>query len=137
MNKIIKEVGLKKATIPDKIPPKIIKIPVNVIDSHPKNIINSDIKRNSEGAKTASAWPVFKKNEREKVPNYRPVSILNCFSKIYEKYILKQFKPYLNDFLFQYMSAYRVVHYSLRHVLIRLIEHSKKLLMKTLLQIQH
>ena len=42
--------------------------------------------------------PIFKKNEREKVENYRPASILNCFSKICEKYILKQFKTFLNDF---------------------------------------
>ena len=34
--------------------------------------------------------------------------MLNYFSKIYEKYILEQFKPFLNDFLSQYMAAYRV-----------------------------
>ena len=42
--------------------------------------------------------PIFKKNEGEKVENYRPASILNCFSKICEKYILKQYKTFLNDF---------------------------------------
>ena len=56
-------------------------------------------------------------------------SILNCFSKIYGKYILDQFKPFLNDFLSQYMAPYRV-HHSSSHVLIRLIEHWKKALDK-------
>ena len=73
----------------------------NVIDLHLTGIINSDIEENSfsEGTKIASVRPIFKKNEREKVENYRPVSILNCFSKSYEKNILEQFKLFLNDFL--------------------------------------
>ena len=62
-----------------------------MIDSHLTNIIHKYIKKNSflEGAKIASLRPIFKKNEREKVENYRPVSILKCFSKIYEKYVLE------------------------------------------------
>ena len=78
-----------------------------MIDSHLTNIIHKYIKKNSflEGAKIASLRPIFKKNEREKVENYRPVSILKCFSKIYEKYVLEQFKPFLNDFLSEYMAA--------------------------------
>ena len=100
INKTIKEGDSKKATVPDKIPPKIIKLSANVIDCHLTNIINSDIEKNSfsEDAKIASVRPIFKKNEREIVENYRPVSILNCFSKNYEMYILEQFKSFLNDF---------------------------------------
>ena len=105
INKIIKEVDPKIATGPDKIPPKIIKLSANVIDSHLTNIINSDIEKKSfsECSIIASVRPIFKKNEREKVENYGPVISLNCFSKIYEKYILKHFKTFLNDFLFQYI----------------------------------
>ena len=68
INKIIKEVYPKKATGPDKIPLKIIKLSVNVIDSHLTNIINSDIEKNlfSQGAKIASVRPTFKKNELKK-----------------------------------------------------------------------
>ena len=33
----------------------------------------------SEKAKVGSARPIFKKNEREKIENYRPASTLNCF----------------------------------------------------------
>ena len=31
--------------------------------------------------------PIFKKEERDKPINYRPISILTCFSKIFEKLI--------------------------------------------------
>ena len=37
----------------------------------------------SEEPKTALVRPVFKKNERNKIGNYRPVSILNGMSEIY------------------------------------------------------
>ena len=58
-----------------------------MIDSHLTKIINSDIAKISfsEGAKIAFMRPIFKENGREKGENYGPVSILNCFSKIYEK----------------------------------------------------
>ena len=60
---------------------KFIKLSANVIDSHLANIINKDIDLNcySESAKIR---PIFKKDEKTKVKNYRPVSLLNIFSKI-------------------------------------------------------
>ena len=126
INKIIKELDPKKATGLDKIPPKIVKMSANVIDSHSANI-NNDITKNvfSEKAKVASVRPIFKKNEREKIKNYRPVSILNCFSKVYEKFLLEKFEPFKNSFLSEYMAAYRK-KYSTNQVLIRLIENWKK-----------
>ena len=95
----------------------------NVIDSHLANI-NNDIAKNvfSEKAKVASVRPISKENERE---NYKPISILNCFSKVYEKFLLETFKPSIYSFLSEYMAAYRE-NYSTNHVLIRLSENFKK-----------
>ena len=84
----------------------------------------------SEEAKVAPARPIFKKNEREKIENYRPVSILNCFSKVFGKFLLEKFKPFANSFLSEYKAAYRE-NYSTNHVLIRVIENWKKLSMKS------
>ena len=39
----IQELNAKKETGPDKIPPKIVKLSVNIIKSHLANIINSDL----------------------------------------------------------------------------------------------
>ena len=63
INKVIKELNAKKATGPDKIPPKIVRLSANIIDSHLANINNSDLLKHSfsEDAKTASARPIFKK----------------------------------------------------------------------------
>ena len=98
-----------------------------VIDFHLANIVNNDITKNvfSKKAKVASVRPIFKKNEREKIENYRSVSILNCFSKNFEKFLLEKFKPFINSFLSEYIAAYRE-NYRTNHVLIRLIENWKK-----------
>ena len=129
INKIIEDINPKEATGPDKIPPKIIKLSANTTDSHFTNLINQDIDNNRfpENAKTPSVRPIFNKKEREKVENYRPVSIPNCFSKIYKKYILEKFKSFMN--LNQFISAYGE-NYSSCHVLTRLIENWKEFLGK-------
>ena len=75
----------RKATGLDFIPLKVIKFASNVIDSYLYNIIK-DLEKNkySEEPKTILVSPIFKKNERNKRGNYRPVSIPNGMSKIYE-----------------------------------------------------
>ena len=78
INKILRNINFRKATGPDKIPPKIVKMSANIVDSHLTNIINSDLKRNSfsDSAKVASIRPIFKeKEERTEIKNYRPVII--------------------------------------------------------------
>ena len=99
----------------------------NVIDSHLANIINKDIDLNcySENAKIANVRPIFKNDERTKVKNYRPVSPLNIFSKIYERFIHESLIPFVNSFLSEFISAYQKT-YSTNHVLIRLIKNWKK-----------
>ena len=47
INKILRNINSRKATGPDKIPPKIVKMSANIIDFHLTNIINSDLKRNA------------------------------------------------------------------------------------------
>ena len=58
---------------------------------------------------------------------YRPVSLLNCFSKIYGKFLNKQLLHFMNHSLSDFMSAYRK-WYNTNYVLIRLIENWRKAL---------
>ena len=68
INKIIKGLNPKKATGPDKIPVKIVKLAASVIDSHLTNIIN-DLSDNafSDSAKLASVRPIYKKDDRNEI----------------------------------------------------------------------
>ena len=47
INKILRIKNSRKATGPGKIPPKIVKMSANIMDSHLTNIINSDVIRNA------------------------------------------------------------------------------------------
>ena len=87
INKIIKSLDTNKTTGPDGIPAKFVQMSASVIDCHLSNIITCDIskKKYSERPKTATVRPIFKKDDRTKIKNYRPVSLLNMFSKIYGK----------------------------------------------------
>ena len=99
----------------------------NVTDCHLANIINNDISSNKywKHAKTATVRPIFKKDDRTNTKNYRPVSLLNIFSKIYERFLHESLTSYVKTFLSKFIPVYRK-SYSSNHVLIRLIENWKK-----------
>ena len=120
INQIIKSLYVNKAKGPDRISPKFVKISADIIDYHIANILNKDISNNkfSENAKTVR--PIFKKGDRTEIKNYRPVSLLNTFTKIYERFLHENLTIYVDTFLLKFISAYRK-SYSSNHVLIRLI----------------
>ena len=123
-NKILRNINSRKAAGPDKTLPKNVKMSANIIDSHLTNIINSDLKRNvfSDSAKVASIPPIFKwREERIKIKNCRPVIILNCFSKVYERFTHENLMSSVTNFLSNFILAYRK-GYSSSHVFLRLIE---------------
>ena len=65
--------------------------------------------------------PVFKKAEQLSKENYRPVSILSCLSKVYEKVLAIQLGKYFENIFDQALSAFRA-GYSCQHTLLRLVE---------------
>ena len=109
------------------MPLKIIKTAANVTDSHLAYIINKDLKENkfSENAKTALVRPIYKKYDRGKINNYRPVSLLNGFSKMYERFLHDSLFNFTDKILSKFVSAYRKP-YSSNRVLLKLIEEWKK-----------
>ena len=92
---------------------------------------NKDLENNSfsDGAKIVSVRPLYKNKSRHQVDNYRPVSIINVFSKIYERHINNSLISFVDNFLSVFISDYRQT-YSSNHVLIRLIENYKQSLDK-------
>ena len=98
----------------------------NVTDCHLANAINNDISLNKyfKYTKTATARPIFKKDDK-KIKSYRPVSLLNIFSKIYERFLHENLSNYVNTFLSKFISAYGK-SYSSNHELIHLIKNLKK-----------
>ena len=104
MNKI----NVKKATGADGIPAKIVKASKSVIAPQLSTLINITVDTGvfPDRLKKAQVTPLFKKNDPLVISNYRPVSILPIFSKLFEKVIETQ----LNDFLIPF-SVLTCVHF--------------------------
>ena len=66
--------------------------------------------------KTAKVIPVFKSGQKELLDNYRPISLLNCFSKIIEKIVCTRLTDFLDsnnlisDFQFGFRKKHSTIH---------------------------
>ena len=62
--------------------------------------------------KIAKIIPLYKQLEKNIVDNYRPISLLNCFSKTFERLIHKQLINFLQKhaLLYQYQYGFRKSH---------------------------
>jgi hypothetical protein len=52
----------------------------------------------ADSMKYAVVKPLFKKGDKSKISNYRPISILSSFSKVLEKVMYNQFQEHLNKY---------------------------------------
>ena len=121
---LLKSLDGKKSTGVDQIPPKLVSLAANELTVPLTNAINCSIRnfRFPENAKNAAVCPLDKgESNRTAERNFRPVSVLNTFSKIYEKALKQQLISHLDKTLSIFISAYRK-SYSTQHVLINLVE---------------
>ena len=58
---MIRSLDAKRATGPDQIPVKVVKMPAYIIDKHLSDTVNNDLLTNSfsDSAKIASVTPIF------------------------------------------------------------------------------
>ena len=125
--KLIKRININKAVGEDQTPPNLIKVAGNFLVEPLTDIINSCFRTSTfpDLAKRASVTPIDKGGTDKHIyTNYRPVSVLNTFSKIIESSIFDQLTKHANEFLQIFVGAYRKL-YSSQHILIRLIEEWK------------
>ena len=67
----------------------------------------------------------MKKDDRTKIKNYCPISLLNIFSKTYKRFLHENLTNYIDTLLLKFIYVYRK-SYSSKHALIRLIENWNK-----------
>ena len=79
--------------------------------------------------KFAKVTPVHKKDSRLDYVNYRPISLLSAYSKIYEKLIYTRMYAYLVKYnlIYSKQFGFRSQH-SCNHAIISITEHIRKLL---------
>lgn len=100
-----------KGTGLDFIPAKFLKDDSSVLKIPITSIINISIKSEvfPDDFKHAKVKPLYKKNSRNVVGNYRSISILPCVSKILKSVVNDQLHDFLlvNDILDNHQSGFR------------------------------
>ena len=89
----------KKATGIDGISSRILKLSANVIAPSLSLIFNQIISTGifPNDWKIARITPIFKSDAKDKMTNYRPISVISIISKIAEKSIYDQIYNYLHN----------------------------------------
>ena len=94
---MIDELNPAKATGLYRFPVKVIKDIQHLICKPLSFIINKSVKKGifPEKLKVAKVTPVFKSGDKLDIANYRPISVLPLFDKIFEKAINTRLKNFL------------------------------------------
>ena len=133
IEKIMSKLSLYTAIGSDGVPPKLVKLANKVISVPLSELINETLIIHKchfpNAEKIACVAPVSKKDDRLDKSNHQSISVLNVFSKIFERFLLQQMILYFNNILPTFLSAYREGH-SYQHVLLRLIKTWRKCLDK-------
>ena len=122
--KNVKIFKLKKAAGTDRLPIKLVKLASEVLPKPLSTVAMSNSITSStfpDRAKVATVVRIDKKTDNKyTVSNLRPVTLLNCFSKIYENFIKNHIVNSMSNYISPHVSVYRK-GYNSQHVLIRLL----------------
>ena len=119
--RLLNQLDTNKATGLDRIPCKLLKLSSSIVGPSLAYIfkccIDAEIFPNEW--KIAKVTPLFKKESKRELGNYRPISVLPLVSKIFEKIIYCQLYDYLQDnsLLNTYQSGFRSMHSTLTALL--------------------
>ena len=75
----------------------------------------------------ADVSPIFQKDDPQKSKNYRPASVLQVVSKVFERLLHKQMSLHVEEHLSPYLCGYRK-GFSTQQALLSLLERSKNVL---------
>ena len=105
----IKALDIKKASMENDIPAKILIGTNDIISGYLSNIYNNS--KNSQhypcSMKKADVTPIHKDKERTIRKNYRPISLTPIISKVFERNMYEPIFSYIEKFLSPYLFGYR------------------------------
>ena len=110
VRKLLQQLNPWKAISDDKIPPALTKIAAEPLSTPLSIAISNSFKHNifPDNDKVACVKTLDKKTEnKHTILNFRPVSILNTFSKIYEKFskdfLISEIEMFLSRMMYIYI----------------------------------
>ena len=126
---IIHLLDINKSLGPNSIPVYILKAFNDFFSENLSKIINISFETGifPNLCKLAKVIPIYKKDNPLHCQNYRPISLLPVFSKIFEKVIYKRMFQYLteNNMIYERQFGFRENH-STHHALISITESIKE-----------
>lgn len=97
---IVKSLKNKNSSGYDEIPTSLIKKCIHTIVTPLCYIINNSIQNGifPESLKIAVVIPVHKRGDTDLIENFRPISLLPTFSKIFEKVVSRRLTDFFNEY---------------------------------------
>ena len=75
-------------------------------------LVNMSIKQGifPDELRIAKVFPTFKSNDEQYITNYRPISVLNFFSKVFEKIVANRIIDFLdqNDVFYDHQYGFSI-----------------------------
>ena len=109
----------------DEVPSIVLKQNIHMLIKPLTYLINSSINKGifPNELKIAKVIPIFKSGDKTSIENYRPISVLSVFSKIFEKIMYNHLINFINkqDILYKYQFGFRKQH-STNHAIITLVD---------------
>ena len=108
VKKLLKNIDLKKSTGIDKILSKLVQLSAHILSTPLPNAISNGILKGKfpDDAKVTSVFPLDKHTDNKySVSNFRPVSVLNIFSKMYEKFLKNMLVEKMNNHFSPFTAA--------------------------------
>ncbi len=120
---LLHKLDMNKSTGYDQIPPNIFTLCSKEISKTLTELVNNAFKQNifPDDMKRAEVSPIFKKKDDMIISNYRPVSIVSIFSKVFETIVVEELRAYFENIFNNLLCAYRK-KYGCEHVLVKLID---------------
>ena len=109
--KTLKSINPNKATGPDNIPNKVLKMAAEILSPSLSAIFNRSLSMGiyPDDWKMARVLPIFKSGDKDDIGNYRPISIMSAIAKVFGRLVHDQFYTYLssNQLINPYQSGFR------------------------------
>ena len=104
----LQKLNSNKSAGPDTLKPKLIKLCKEEILTPLTILFNKSIAAGMYPSefKLAKVIALYKKNSRSVPSNYRPISLLNCFNKIFESIVSKQLLKFIEKHKILYINQF-------------------------------